>query len=161
MYSVVTDVRNALTPGGATDDRTTAASLSDAQLVDAVKQADGMIDAHLSTRYTIPQDEDNPLVAVDPIRWWSRDIAAYLATLTFKRNKDVPQDDPIRLRFNLAMSTLIAVRDGKANLDLPPVGGEGTDITVVNLYEGRLFGPEDFGLSPAGRPMHGIWPGGY
>lgn len=159
MYSSLVDVRNALTPGGSESDTTTAASLGDPQLTDAINEADAIIDTHLSLIYEIPQSDEDPLVAVAPIRWWSRDIAAYLATLTFKRSKDIPADEPIRLRFNLVMAMLVALRDGKASIDLPAAGGE-SEIYVANLYNGHLFGPEDFGLAPAGYSGPGIWPGG-
>lgn len=150
MYSSANDVRKALTPGGSAADTSTAAGLDDTQIEDAIAEADSTVDAHLRSRYTIPQDPDNVAVAVAPVRWWSRNIAAYLATLTFRRNKDLTEDDPVRLRYNQTMALLIAIRDGKANLSLPPVvdgAGTGTDITVINQYEGTMFGLEDFGLS--------------
>jgi hypothetical protein len=159
VYSLVEDVRNALTPGGSSSDTTTAASFSDAQIEDAINEADSIIDTHISLLYDIPQDPDEALVAVEPVRWWSRDIAAYLATLTFKRSKDIPADEPIRLRFALVMSLLVAIRDGKASVELPPADG-GSEVVVQNLYTGYLFGPEDFGLAPAGYSGPGIWPGG-
>lgn len=159
MYSSVLDVRNALAPGGSESDTTTAASFNPAQLTDAINEADAIIDTHLSLVYAIPQSDEDPLVAVPPVRWWSRDIAAYLATLTFKRSKDIPADEPIRLRFNLIMAQLVAIRDGKAAVDLPPAGGE-SEVYVKNLYEGKMFSPEDFALYPSGRSGFGIWPGG-
>lgn len=160
MYSSIEDVRKALTPGGSAADTSTAASLDEAQIVDAIKQADSIIDSHVLARYTIPMNGE---VAVDVVRFWSRDIAAYLATLSFKRNKNVPVDEPVRLRFNVVMAGLVAIRDGKATVNLPAIGAEtGEDgVYVINQYEGTMFGPEDFGLVTAGyRPGFHIWPGG-
>lgn len=164
MYSSVVDVRNALTPGASSTDVGTAASLGNSQIEDAIQQADAKIDEYVPSGYTVPMQnvqQGEPLapvsVAVSPIRWWSRDIAAYLATLTFKRNQDVSPDDPVRLRFNLAMQSLTAVRDGDINLPPDANSGDDTagDVFVHNHYTGTLFGTSDFDLSPAGYPIDG------
>lgn len=163
MYSSVFDVRNALTPGASSSDATTASSLSEAQIVDAINEADSRIDGYLPADYTVPMQEiqqstEDPLpppqeVAHNLIRFWSRDIAAYLATLTFKRNKDVSSDDPVRLRYNMAMSDLEKVARGI--LVLPPdatPGDEVGNVFIANQYEGRMFGLEDFDLTTSRRP---------
>lgn len=162
MYSSLVDVRNALTSGGTVETATTAASLPDAVITDQIKEADALIFSYLSD-YAIQQDPDDPSVATTPVRYWSRDIAAFLSTLVYKRSKDLPADEPIRLRFNIIMSLLTDIRDGKGSIDLPPAGGDDTDIAVVNLYEGHLWGPEDFNLAPSGNlgPGFGRWPGGW
>lgn len=151
MYSSIADVRNALTPGASADDASTPSGLQDDQITDAINEADAIVDAHLAMRYAINQDDVDPLVAEAPVRWFSRDIAAYLATLTFKRNKDVVVDDPARLRYRMVMDILVAVRDFKANLNLTPVGGEDSaGVDYINLYEGPLFDLYDFGLGVSG-----------
>lgn len=160
MYSTVYDVRNALTPGANPDDQSTASGLEDIQIQDAIAEADGVIDSYLSGLYVIPDDvagfipgEPDPiavLTAPYPVRWYSRDIAAWLITLTFKRNKDVPPDDPIRLRYNMAMMLLKRLADGEATLPNPPFeppGSGGGGVTVVNQYNGKLFDPSDFNLT--------------
>ena len=182
MYCTVADVRNALTPGGdASRPGGTAASLEDPQIEDAIREADGIIDMHLSLRYKVPMLElseiltdDNDvevtvtyIVGQQPARYWSRNIAAYLATLTFSRNRNMPEDEPVRLRYNQTMAQLIAVRDGRANLPFPAPDGEspaGSDIGVFNQYEGTLFGPSDFHIGPGGSYSGGPrsfshWPG--
>ena len=180
MYCTVADVRNALTPGGeASRPGGTAASLEDAQIEDAIREADGVIDLHISLRYSVPaliiveeREEGGVTVEVtytvgqQPARYWSRNIAAYLATLTFSRNRNIPEDEPVRLRYNQTMSQLIAVRDGRANLNFPPPGGEDAAVTdgvaVFNQYEGHLFTADDFYIGPAGdqRPRSlAHWPG--
>lgn len=172
LYCTVRDVRNALTPGADVNDKATASGLADWQLTDAIVEAMGHVKAFIGAIYSIvatsytedtdaePETSPVPFTAgPDPIRGWTRDIAAFLATLTFKRNKDVTPDDPVRLRFNLAMSQLTAIRDGKTTIDLPPatdVDGNGA-VTVVNQYEGHLFGPEDFGIGVAGSCVS-VWP---
>ena len=166
MYSTVTDVRNALAPGGQWTG--TAATLEDPEIEDAIRQADSRIHSYLRLRYEIPvemvEQGDPPQpheVAPAPVRYWSRDIAAYLATLTFKRNKDVSPDDPVRLRHNAAMSELTDARKGVITLPFPPPVPDDSSVTVVNQYVGRLFGPEDFDLTHAGHARRpGTWPGG-
>lgn len=161
-YSSIVDVRNALTPGADASDQTTASILEDSQIQDAINEADSVILAYIGADYSVPQDPNDTLVAVAPVRWWSRDIAGFLATLTYKRNKDVTTDDPVRLRYNMVMSMLTAIRDGKGSVDLPPAdpdAGDG-DVTVINLYTGDLWGPADFGLSAAGNPFPTYYPYG-
>ena len=163
MYSSVYDVRNALTPGADPADKSTAAGLDDGQLADAIVEADSTVNSYLPDDYTVAlttvQQGTPPVdaeVGTQPVRFWSRDIAAYLATLTFKRNKNVPDDDPVRLRFNLAMDALRAVRAGKINL---PVDASASDdvlgLSIYNLYEGTLFGPDDFQLTTRSRSPRG------
>jgi phage gp36-like protein len=155
MYCTVFDVRNALTPG-AVADATTAASLDDAQITDAINEADSRINTYLPSDYTVPQtsvQQGDPVatfvVAPDIIRFWSRDIAAYLATLTYKKHMNVPEDDPVRLRYEMAMEALRLAKDGK--ITLPPDANAEDDlgnVFVYNQYTGNLFGAEDFLLGP-------------
>jgi hypothetical protein len=171
-YCTVQDVRNALTPdaSGEIEYPETAASLPDWQIEDAIHEAMTVVDMNVRPRYMIateevdvpaPTEEDPDAttmvtVAKSPIRWWTRSVAAYYATLTFRKNKDLSEDDPIRLRYEGTMSNLMAVRDGAQDLfDFDPAEpGVSGDVTVVNQYEGKLFGPEDFGLYPEGfRPQ--------
>lgn len=170
MYCAPFDVRNALTPGAVTGGNDTASSLTDEQILDAIAEADARISTYLPAGYTVPMvDTTIPVVGSEPpatsnvrvahnvFRFWSRDIAAYLATLTFKRNKDVSENDPVRLRYNAAMTDLTAVAKGQ--LQLPPDDdatddGEG-EVSVYNQYEGQMFGLDDFGLtSSPGRRVY-------
>lgn len=170
-YCTAADVRAALTPGGtvAADDDQTAASLEDWQLNDAIDEAEALVNAY-TRDYTItpvevldaePDDPNNTppfTVAPTPIRRWTRDIAAYLAALTYRRNLDLGVDDPIRLRFALVMSLLNDVRNNVTTLPLPPAEGTVTDgVEIFNLYEGTLFGPEDFNLTTATSSTQRIW----
>ncbi len=151
MYSAPIDVRNALTPGATSVDPSTGAGLSDEQIDDAIRQADSRIDGYLPEGYVVPteQNENDLTTAVPPIRYWSRDIAAYLATLTYYRNKNLPQDEPVRLRYIDTMNELLLV--SKGIFELPSSAGvddglEG-DVFVYNQYQGSLFGAEDFLLT--------------
>lgn len=181
MYSTAYDVRLALTPGASATDLETAAHLTNSQIEDAINEADGVINTYISQWYTVvlatvenPEPVPDPIpdppppaevqVAPAPVRAWSRDIAAYLATLTFFKNKEVTEDDPVRQRYLMVLGMLRDIRDRKSILDpdvFPPnpdtANGQG--VTVVNTYEGKLFGPEDFGLAPEGASNPQIlWP---
>lgn len=148
MYCTIEDVRNALTPGGSQVDKTTASGLEDTQIIDSIREADSIVNSYINARYTVPQDPLDADRAVEPARFWSRNIAAFLATLTYKRSKDVPADEPVRLRYNLTMAGLLAIREGKATTSLPPIGvTTGSDgVTVINQYQGSMFAPADFAL---------------
>lgn len=178
-YCTVRDVRLALTPSADSADTQTASSLPDWQIEDAIEEAEGWVNTYVLARYTIPSvevtidpPEDNPDegpqtfdVAPSPVRGWTRDIAAYLATLTFRRHKDLSKDDPVRLRYMMVMQMLEAIRDGKSGLPpavFPPADEDANTqgVHVENLYEGKLFGPDDFGLG-YGAPYSGpqvYWP---
>lgn len=170
-YCTPRDVRLALTPRADGDNKETAASLPDWQIVDAIEEAEGIVNTYLLTRYEIipaeviePNPEDpnetwTSVVAPSPIRGWTRSIAAYLATLTFRRNKDLAEDDPVRLRYLAVMDLLKMVNARNMDLALPPnpnVAAQG--IAVVNFYEGRLFGLEDTGLGYDNRHMQRFEP---
>lgn len=161
-YCSIRDVRLALTPGAVEDDPATAASLPDWQIDDAIVEAEGVINAYLATRYAITPaevEEPNPadpsevwvtMAAPTPLRGWTRDIAAYLATLTFRRNKDLPEDDPVRLRFSMVMGYLTAIRDRGMNIPLPDNDTDDQGVAVENLYTGHLFSMADVGLGYEG-----------
>lgn len=172
-FCTVRDVRLALTPNAEEEDATrpeTAASFADYQIEDAILEAEGIVAAHIAARYIIVTSEveevnpEDPLetwawvVAPSPIRGWTRDIAAYLASLTFHKHKDIEEDDPIRLRFAMVMANLIAIRDRKMNLDLEVVADGGSGVHVENLYEGKLFGLEDVGLAYDSPSAQRLWP---
>ena len=153
------DVRAALTPGGVTDGDQTAASLPDWQLLDAIDEAESVISGYFLGYQIIvevheevdPDDPNNTVgftAAPDPVRRWTRDVAAYLAALTFRKNKDLPEDDPIRLRYEMVMGLLKDVRSGVIIPPLPIVEDGKSKVEIFNLYEGTLFGPEDFHLGP-------------
>jgi len=174
-YCTVQDVRNVLSPGGVDAQQETAASLPDFQILDAIRDAQSRVNMYLAGRYLVPLEDY--LEAVDPtkpddekitvraapapVRSWTRDIAAYLASLTFNRGRDLSEDDPIRLRFALVERSLIEVRDSAMDLDLPPREATDTGGIALNLYDGTLFGPSDFGLSYNGYNPQVLLPGSH
>lgn len=174
-YASTIDVRNALTPAGGPG---TAGSLTDGQLLDAILEADQTIDTYLEIPavHTVEMEEINQegdyvVVALAPVRFWSRNIAAYLATLTYRRGKDLSIDDPVRLRYTSTLTILTDIRDGKTRNPIPltpdadesNTGGEG-DAEVFNQYSGQLFSADDFALTrqPSSHGLYyppTIWPG--
>lgn len=153
MYSKPSDIRDALAPTGTagSNPTRTAAELSDVQLTDAISEADARIDSFIGRYYTVPVALVNG-VAPAPVRWWSRNIAGYLATLTWRRGKDLSPNDPVALRFNLTMQELTSVRDGKSALEIPSASssGQAQVAQAINPYVGTLWGAEDFDLRPVG-----------
>jgi phage gp36-like protein len=148
-----------------------AASLSDTQLADAIGEASALIDSFIGSRYTTPvgpvDPAANPLTYPDPIRQWARDIALYLATLTWLRRDNLEPTDPVALRYALAMATLTAVRDGKASLPNLPSADTGGGGFAGITYSGSdgIFDAADAGFhrdAYAGRgptPWEwGVWP---
>lgn len=161
MFASVQDVRNALAPGvTAREDPATAGSLNEDQIIDAIREADAKVLMHVGNRYTVDQDPSDITVAIAPFRWWSRNIAAYLATLSHRRSKPVDENDPTRLRYVETMAELVAVRDGSVDIPgaTPIDSGDTADgVFVYNQYEGRLFAPEDLGLGYSSRPDAPLW----
>lgn len=145
MYSTVPDVRDALTPGGVSDDSGTASGLRDGQISDAIREADAVIDTYIGGRYATP-------VAgalsgdFEPLRSWSRNIATYNATLTYRKGLELAERHPVQLRCSATMDQLKKVADGSLTLPIPgaPEDQAPGDATVVNQYSGTLFWPGDF-----------------
>lgn len=157
MYTTMTKVRQALAPDG-TDQANpgsnyqgTAASLGDDAIKDAIRQAGILIDSFIGARYAVPvtvqiPDPEQPTVLTAPgsIPYWARDVAAYYATLVFRRNAPLDPTNPIQLRMNLALAQLASVRDGKSvipGLDPSAATGLSGVAVVVNPYSGCLFPP--------------------
>lgn len=131
----------------------TAADLSNVEILDAISEADSTIDAFISGRYVTPVAQVSDATP-HPLDYWSRNIAAYNATLTFRGSLDFTDSDPVARRYTATMLALTAVRDNKANLPptIPEIGGgddgaaEGAGAPI-NQYPGdNMFAPEDFSL---------------
>lgn len=170
-YSTPAMVRQALVPGSdgtQTTNSGTAADLDDTQLTDEIAEADAMIDSYIARYYAVPvavkiagDDEDGTDGSIPhPIDYWSRNIAAYNATLTFRKNLDFQETDPVARRYNATMTALTAVSRGQATLQLPdnrtPNSGSGAG-TPVNPYVGNLFDARDWNLRPL-TPDWPLWP---
>lgn len=155
-YSSPSDVRQALAPG-ITDPTQpgppgTAASMTDAELNDAIGEADSRIDAMLGSRYAMPLTSNQGGQPVAIINIMSRDMAAYFATLRWRRNKDLTPNDPVQLRYTDISGFLNRVATGQAslNLDVQAAGNPddmGQAGAPINPYDGALFGQgQDYDL---------------
>ena len=168
-YSTVKMVRQALVPSsdGSVPDpvSNTAADLSDAQLQDAIAEADSTIDGYIGRYYAVPvqakitgDDTDGTVGAIPhPIDYWSRNIAAYNATLTFRGSQDFEDNDPVARRYTATINALVAVSKGQVGLQLPDNTSTNSATAAgapFNPYVGDLFDPCDFNL----RPLNPAWP---
>lgn len=164
-YSTPEMVRKALTP---TSDGTqpdppseTGADLTDDQLQDAIDEADAVIDAYLGRYYQVPVANDSTTNQTPhPVDFWSRNLAAYNATLVFRQSLDLDSNDPVVLRYQATMAALQAVANGTVGLQLPDnrstnsaTGAE----SPYNPYAGDLFTPDDFNVRPL-NPAWPVWP---
>jgi phage gp36-like protein len=168
-YSTVSEVRLAIAPAGTTGPNTPA-GLSDAQILDAIAQADQKIDQYLGGRYLTPiasvgTDTDGSPMYPAPIEMWSRALAAFYATLTFYQNRPMAADDPARLRYADVLADLTAARDGKSLLlGIPSVPDPGDSAqtgyaVVLDGPSSVLFDGYDSTTYPR-RPW-GYLPGGF
>lgn len=108
----------------------------DGEVVDkAIADAQAEIDSRLATKYTVPFSPVPPLVASI-----AQDIAAYLADLVFRENRDYSTElSPIYLRYQRAQAQLGRLQTGEAVI--PPTGGDpenppetGSGIRVAAAY---------------------------
>lgn len=126
-YTTRDAVRLALAPimDGAQDQDADAGGLDDTQVDDAIAEASSRIDTYLSQRYQTPVAPLDPLadppVYADPLPYWCRDFAAYLLSLTYFRSSAMNTTEPIYIRYRDVIAELVAVRDGKQLVNLPPV----------------------------------------
>lgn len=177
-YCSVADVRAVLAPqivdehGDLFPDTTaeTAAQLIDTQIRSAIDSASARVDTYLRVRYTVPVAALNAGVDVNPsdyeyppsVRYWTRDLAAFDATLTLMRGLPVGADEPVRLRQAQALLDLAAVRDGKMDAGAPtsetPSGQEGFS-GVVTVGAAGTFDATDFGGRPGWWDVYGSRPG--
>jgi len=90
-----------------------------------------------------------------PVDYWSRNIAAYNATLSYSAAQPMDTDHPVRIRYNGTVEALKAVSAGTAGLNLPhnvtDSMAAGAD-DPINPYIGVLFTSDDFDLSAGGGP---------
>lgn len=145
-YTTPSAVRFVLTADGDPSDPSSAAGFDDSMLTGPCQQASDEVDARLGGRYTVPFDPNNTPTVVTDI---ATDIAAYLATLTFRGGQPVETTDPIYLRYLRALAFLKDITTGVATLPTPQAGAPLGEVVSANPTVGPLFGPEDFALYPA------------
>lgn len=164
-YSTPQMVRQALVPssdGSQPDpESNTAADLTDTQLKDAIAEADSTIDGYIGGYYAVSvQPTGTPAVIPHPIDYWSRNLAAYNATLVYRGSMDFTDTDPIYRRYKDTLSALQAVSQGKLRLQLPDntTGNAGVGAApAFNPYDGDLWTPDDFDITPGPIPGPPFW----
>lgn len=140
-YATPTQVRDVLSRDASPEG--TAAELGDTRITEAIESAEAEVNVRLATRYTVPFDSN---AVPDVVGDLTRDIAAYLASLTYRQNKDFSSEqDPVLRRYQRALDLLKALATGDADLG----GGGGDDAPTAtagasgrNQYRGRLFSGE-------------------
>lgn len=127
----------------------TAATLLDADILDyQITSAAAEVDGRLGGRYKVPFPDPAPAL----VKSLTVDVAAYLATLTYRQSVDLEPTDPVALRYARAQALFKGIADGSVDLPGAVVPGDGgaqpTGIaTVRNPYVGQLFGATDFDLA--------------
>lgn len=154
-YCTVTDVRYALVQAAATSGTNTAADMDDATIQDSVNEASSQVDAYVGGTYdltTTPPDFIPPY-----IKYWTRDIAAFLAASVFRKSKDWTTLDPLYIRWQDTLTVLNAVNAGLMGIIGPGNQGVLTDnASVVNWTPIQLFTPCDFDLWGKGYTGPGV-----
>lgn len=129
----------------------TTASMDDQQFVAAIANAQAQVDGKLRRLYPVPFTPVPSLVKAITI-----DIAAYLATMNYRQEREIPEADPIVRRYNRSTDLLCHLADGLLALDV----GDGTGIAArlngigrpIRPNAARLFRGVDFGLAPGWGP---------
>lgn len=141
----------------------TAADLPDEQLTDAIAEADSEIDSYLGNFYAVPVAANPDGSVPGPLSFWSRNIAAYNATMTFRGSLDFPDTDPVARRYKDTLAALQKVAAGQIKLQLPDnaTGNAAASAGApYNPYVGDLWTPDDFDLTTDPVPGQEAWTGG-
>jgi phage gp36-like protein len=114
-----------------------AASLDDANMRDQIEEAQTRVDSKLATVYKTPFE---PVPTM--IRNITRDIAAYLADLTFREFRDYGSElNPVYLRYKDAIKQLDEIAAGKIVIPGNPPPDDGAQAgsnEVVAVFGGEL-----------------------
>lgn len=153
-YSTVALVREILSHTALRPDK-----VSDGRVQDAIDTADSQIDGYMRTSYVVPLTLDDVPVATDPtLTGWSAALAAYEVVLTYQGSTALEDGDPVVRRRNAAIQMLQSVSTGKVAFPYDTAASEDngqSTMSVVDLYEGRLFAPDDFGTDGPYLPQRG------
>ena len=95
-YSTIADVRAILTADGDPADQESPNPTPDSDFTDAITQADGEINLYLGARYVVPIVASP---APEPVRTWSRVIAAWNLYSSWRKGQPIDVNDPVRLRY--------------------------------------------------------------
>ncbi len=124
-YTAPAAVRDAMAPALGTD-QASAVGLSDVQIQEAIDNACAQVDAVLHVRYPLPL----PLPIPTLVATIAQDIAAWLATLTWRANNPIPPTSPIAQRYDRATTLLAGL--GAGTIELPGTAGVASGASVWN-----------------------------
>lgn len=137
LYCDLDDIRDVLTRDAAAsaEDQNNGSTLDEENLAAARSDAQDEIDARLALRYTVPFSPVPDLIKRITIA-----IAAYLADLNFRENRDMQTElNPIYQRWQRAVALLGQLSTGEAII--PPEGTDpenppdtGAGIRVASSY---------------------------
>lgn len=150
-YTTPPAVRDAVAAStGGSNDPGSAASLSDAQIQEAIDNAGAQVDGALAIKYGLPLAAPVPQLVVS----LTTDIAAYLATLTWRRNRNTPALAPIQLRYDRAVALLAQLVAGTIELPIgesaPSAGSAWNTSPDTFWLGGELFPRPWYGPHEAG-----------
>jgi phage gp36-like protein len=136
-YCQPADVRLALAPEAVAPDQSSASALPDDQIDAAITDASAQIDAALALRYTLPLPDPVPTIVFSVCR----SLAAYFASLSWRRNRPLPEGSPVEARYTWATGVLAQLGNGQALLPIPAALASG--LAVWNTSpDWFLLGPE-------------------
>jgi phage gp36-like protein len=120
----------------------TAAELDTDQLNSAIGEAADKVNSYAGAAFT---DDNVPGL----VKALTLALAAYYATLTYRKGKPLDQFDPVYLRYQDAVQTMKDLRSGLIELTPPIETGTPTSPgrpTVFNPQTATMFTLEDAGL---------------
>lgn len=140
---------------GGSNDVSSAAALGDAQIQESIDNASGQVDGALLVRYVLPLPAPVPQLVVS----LTTDIAAYLATMAWRRGKLMPPRSPPQLRYDRATAILAQVAAG--TISLPAASSQSSGAVAFqtgadffrlgpNWLPPPWYGPEEVGGSGPG-----------
>jgi len=138
LYASIADLRDVLS---GTDSGTgTAAQLTDAQLTLALYSASNRVSVYFGTVMDSSQPAWVPPAIFHDL---TLDIAAFWATKTYFKNKQIPVTHPVFIAYKDAQEMLTAVRDGELRLDPTTQAGISEEVGVVINRIPNVFTGED------------------
>lgn len=132
-YCSTDDVRLALVDDGVSSGTNTGADLDDITVNDAIAEASTIVDSYIGGPYAVSDTVPNVVV------YWTRDVAAFLATLTWRKSKDMTAWDPVYLRYQQAIGRLAGIITGTTAFPADIAPTTDRQGTVANIVPLELF----------------------
>ena len=138
LYASVADLRNVM--AGTDSGAGTADQLTDAQLTLALYAASNRVSVYAGNVYDSSTPQADPPAILHDL---ALDLAAFWATKTYLKHKEIAATHPVYIAYKDAMGILQDVRAGKILLDPVAAPGIGSEAgTVINRIP-RVFTGEN------------------